>query len=121
LDNIALIILGGVVGGLLRGLAGIAKSLVTKKESSINYKYFIISIAVSGVVGVVAALMLKVDFKFAILAGYAGSDFLETLYKMKLKNKFETELEKAVEKEEKKETKKKKLISPLPEDNKEDK
>ena len=80
--NILLVILGGLIGGALRGLIGIAKGLVTKEEEKINYKYFFVSLAVSGLVGLVAALMLPVDFKFALLAGYAGSDFLETLYCM---------------------------------------
>lgn len=44
-----IIVLGGVVEGLLRGLMGIAKSLITKKEASINYKYFFVSLAVSGI------------------------------------------------------------------------
>ena len=97
-ESIIPIVLGGLIGGLLRGLMGIAKSLITKKEEQINYQYFFISLAVSGIVGLVAALMLPVDLKFAILAGYAGSDFLETLYKMKLKSKFEEELDKETEK-----------------------
>jgi hypothetical protein len=79
-------ILGGMLGGTLRGIMEIAKSLITKKDADINYKYLFISIAVSTIVGVVASLMFQVDFKFAILAGYAGADFLETLYKMKLKS-----------------------------------
>ena len=90
--NILLVILGGLIGGALRGLIGIAKGLVTKEEEKINYKYFFVSLAVSGLVGLVAALMLPVDFKFALLAGYAGSDFLETLYKMKLQGKLEDDL-----------------------------
>lgn len=101
MNNMALVVLGGLIGGVLRGLMGIAKNLITKKKEQINYQYFFISLAVSGAVGLIAALMLPVDFKFAILAGYAGSDFLETLYKMKLKNKFEKELEKKAKKEEK--------------------
>lgn len=70
----------------------IAKTLITKKNEEINYRYFFISVAVAGVVGVIAALRVPGDFKFAILAGYAGSDFLETLYKMKLNKKVEEEL-----------------------------
>ena len=96
------IVLGGLIGGLLRGLLGIAKSLITKKEESINYPYFFLSLAVSMVVGVIAAsLWPEGDFRIALLAGYAGSDFLETLYKMKLKSKFEKELEEKIEKESK--------------------
>lgn len=86
--NYSLIVFGGLVGGALRGLMGIAKGLITKKEESINYKYFFVSIGISAIVGLVASLMIPIDFKFAVLAGYAGSDFLESLYKIKLKQKF---------------------------------
>ena len=83
------IILGGLFGGLLRGLLGIAKSLITKKESSINYGYFFLSLAVSMTVGVIAAsLWPEGDFRIALLAGYAGADFLEGLFKLKFKQKF---------------------------------
>lgn len=83
------IILGGLLGGLLRGLLGIAKSLVTKKEETINYPYFLLFLAVSVVIGVIAAsLWPEGDFRIALLAGYAGSDFLEGLFKLKFQEKF---------------------------------
>lgn len=89
MGNIAPVILGGLFGGLLRGLLGVAKSLITKKEESINYGYFFLSLTVSMVVGVIAAsLWPEGDFRIALLAGYAGSDFLEGLYKLKFKQKF---------------------------------
>jgi len=87
--NILPVILGGLFGGLLRGLLGIAKSLITKKEEAINYGYFFLSLAISMVVGVIAAsLWPEGDFRIALLAGYAGSDFLEGLFKLKFKQKF---------------------------------
>jgi len=83
------IILGGLFGGLLRGILGIAKSLITKKEEDINYGYFFLSLAVSAVVGVIAAsLWPEGDFRIALLAGYAGSDFLEGLFKLKFQEQF---------------------------------
>ena len=83
------ILLGGTLGGLLRGLMGIAKSLITKKEESINYNYFFLSLMVSIVVGIIAAsLWPEGDFRVALLAGYAGADFLEGLFKLKFKQKF---------------------------------
>ena len=89
MGNIFLVILGGLFGGLLRGLLGIAKSLITKKEESINYGYFFLSLAVSMIVGVMAASLWPAgDFRIAFLAGYAGSDFLEGLFKLKFKQKF---------------------------------
>jgi len=83
------IIFGGLLGGLLRGLLGIAKSLVTKKEETINYPYFLLFLTVSVIIGVIAAsLWPEGDFRIALLAGYAGSDFLEGLFKLKFQEKF---------------------------------
>lgn len=83
------IILGGLFGGLLRGLMGIAKGLITKKEESINYGYFFLSLLVSIVVGIIAAsLWPEGNFRIALLAGYAGADFLEGLFNLKFKQKF---------------------------------
>ena len=83
------ILLGGLFGGVLRGLLGISKTLVTKKEEAINYQWFFLNLAVAAVIGLLAATMMVGDFRVAILAGYAGSDLLEGLFKLKFKEKFE--------------------------------
>lgn len=83
------IILGGLVGGALRGVMGIAKTLVTKKEASINYAWLFVSIAVAMGIGVIAATFMGGGFEIALLAGYAGTDLLESLVKLKFKEKFE--------------------------------
>ena len=82
------IILGGLIGGLLRGLMGIAKTLVTKKETSINYGWFFVSISVAMAIGIIAATFMSGGFEIALLAGYAGSDLLEGLFKLKFKERF---------------------------------
>ena len=82
------IILGGFIGGLLRGLMGIAKTLVTKKETSINYGWFFVSISVAIAIGIIAATFMGGGFSIALLAGYAGSDLLEGLFKLKFKERF---------------------------------
>ena len=44
---------------------------------------------VSAVVGVIAAsLWPEGDFRIALLTGYAGSDFLEGLFKLKFQEQF---------------------------------
>lgn len=87
-------ILGGVFGGLLRGLLGISKGLITKNEEKINYGYFFLSLAVSMVIGIIAAsLWPEGDFRLALLAGYAGSDFLEGLFKLKFSEQFGKKIE----------------------------
>lgn len=83
------IIIGGLVGGALRGIVGIAKSLIVKQEEQINYGWFFVSVAIAMVIGVIAATFMGEGFEVALLAGYAGSDLLESLVKLKFKEKFE--------------------------------
>lgn len=82
------ILLGGLFGGVLRGLLGISKTLMTKKEESINYQWFFLNISVAAVIGLLAATMMGGDFRVALLAGYAGSDLLEGLFKIKFEEQF---------------------------------
>ncbi len=83
------IILGGLIGGALRGIVGIAKSLIVKREEQINYGWFFVSVAVAMAIGVIAATFMGGGLAVALLAGYAGSDLLESLVKLKFKEKFE--------------------------------
>ena len=83
------IILGGLMGGALRGIMGIAKSLILKKEEQINYGWFFVSVAVAMAIGIIAASFMDGGFEIALLSGYAGSDLLESLVKLKFKEKFE--------------------------------
>ena len=83
------IILGGLIGGSLRGLMGIAKTLILKKEEQINYGWFFVSVCIAIVIGIIAASFMGGGFEIALLSGYAGSDLLESLVKLKFKEKFE--------------------------------
>ena len=83
------IILGGLIGGALRGIVGIAKSLILKKDEDVNYGWFFVSVAVAMAIGIIAASFMGGSFEVALLAGYAGSDLLESLVKLKFKEKFE--------------------------------
>jgi len=83
-----MIVFAGAGGGVLRGVMGIAKSVVTKKSFEMNWGWFFISVGVSAVLGVIAASFFGEDLRLALLAGYAGADFIEGLMKIKLKSKF---------------------------------
>ncbi len=97
MSKIVLILLAGALGGILRGILGIAKSLVTKKNVEINWLWFTVSVIIAAILGMITASFFLDDTRLALIGGYAGSDFLEGLMKIVLKDKFEPK-----EKEEKK-------------------
>ena len=79
----------GFLGGLVRGLVGITKSAaVSPKEFVLSWRYFIFTLFVSGVVGIMAGVLSDGDWKLALLAGYAGTDFIENLYRLKFSRLF---------------------------------
>jgi hypothetical protein len=41
----------------------------------------------SGAIGLLVGLFIIEDLRFALLAGYAGTDFLESLFKIKMGKK----------------------------------
>ncbi|MBI2113046.1 MAG: hypothetical protein HYT50_00490 [Candidatus Wildermuthbacteria bacterium] len=86
------ILLGGFLGGLIRGLVGFTKYQFSYKEVKFNLWYFLSMTGISGLVGLmVAGAVEKSGFAFlgvavtpalAVIIGYAGGDFLENLYKI---------------------------------------
>jgi hypothetical protein len=76
--------LAGGLGGLVRGLVGIYKSYAASPKTFVfDWKYFAISLGVSMITGQMAGVIFNSDWRSSLLAGYAGSDFLESLYKIK--------------------------------------
>ncbi|MBI3397010.1 hypothetical protein HY045_00880 [Candidatus Woesebacteria bacterium] len=43
-----------------------------------------ITITISGIVGAVAGVLADTEWQVSFLAGYAGTDFIESLYKIKI-------------------------------------
>jgi len=78
----------GLAGGLVRGLVGIAKQAQNPDEFQIHWKYFGFTLLVSGIVGVVSGLIADGDWRISLLAGYAGTDFLESLYRLRFPQMF---------------------------------
>lgn len=77
-------ILFGVLGGLVRGVVGITKYMEqNRKSGTIDLRYLLFSLAVAGFVGGIAGVLAGSDHSFAFIAGYAGTDFLENLYKIR--------------------------------------
>jgi len=79
----------GFLGGIIRGLIGIAKEMRTSptKKKKIRRDYIIVSLLASGGIGLLVGIFIADDVRFALLAGYAGTDFIESLFKIKMRQK----------------------------------
>lgn len=83
-------ILFGVLGGLVRALVGVAKYLEkNKREGKVYPSYLAFSLFVAAIVGGLAGALADGDWRVAAIAGYAGTDFLEGLYKIRQRQGFE--------------------------------
>ena len=71
-------VLGGI-GGLTRGLIGLLKALSLRRR--ILWGYYSITVLVAVVIGVFIGLIFNFDYRLSLLAGYAGTDILEGIYK----------------------------------------
>ncbi len=90
------IFIAGFGGGVLRGLVGFIKHQFSYKEVKFQLTYFLAMMFISGVIGLLAAVVVKetgINFlglnyfspALAFIIGYAGGDFLENLYKIIVK------------------------------------
>ncbi|MCX6815872.1 MAG: hypothetical protein NT120_03400 [Candidatus Aenigmarchaeota archaeon] len=89
-SEIVITIGAGFVGGLIRAFIGILKwqtRAPTQHRMKVTIEYLIASILLAGLLGMVAGLYVVNDPRFAILAGYAGTDFIEGVYKAKFKKR----------------------------------
>jgi fluoride ion exporter CrcB/FEX len=71
-------LLGGV-GGLTRGFIGLLKALSLRRK--ILWGYYVITVVIAFIIGVFTGLVFNFDPRLSLLAGYAGTDILEGIYK----------------------------------------
>ncbi len=71
-------VLGGV-GGLTRGLVGLLKALSLKRK--ILWSYYFITVSIAAIIGIFVGVVFNFDYRLSLLAGYAGTDILEGIYK----------------------------------------
>ena len=89
-----LILIAGFGGGVVRGLVGFIKHQFSYKEVGFKVLYFFGMMFLSGMVGVLCAVAIKeLGMKFfgnfltpamAFIIGYAGGDFIESIFKIVL-------------------------------------
>jgi NADH:ubiquinone oxidoreductase subunit 6 (subunit J) len=83
-------IAAGFAGGLIRAAVGILKwqtRAPTQRRMNFSSHYLVATVLLAGILGIVAGLYVANDPRFAVLAGYAGTDFIEGLYRAKFKKR----------------------------------
>jgi hypothetical protein len=87
--SVFLVFLAGFLGGVIRGLVGITKYInaTPGKRRKVRKDWIILSLLASGGMGLLAGVFITDDVKFALVAGYAGTDFVESLFKIKMKTR----------------------------------
>jgi hypothetical protein len=71
-------ILGGV-GGITRGVVGLLKALSLRRK--VLWFYYLITVLVAAIIGVFVGIIFNFDLRLSLIAGYAGTDILEGIYK----------------------------------------
>jgi fluoride ion exporter CrcB/FEX len=71
-------LLGGV-GGLTRGFVGLLKAISLRRK--ILWGYYAVTVLVAFVIGFFTGIIFNFDYRLSLLAGYAGTDILEGIYK----------------------------------------
>lgn len=71
-------LLGGI-GGLTRGVIGLLKAMSLRRK--ILWNYYAITVAVAVIIGIFVGIIFDFDYRLSLLAGYAGTDILEGIYK----------------------------------------
>ena len=89
----AILLLAGALGGVVRGLVGYTKYQFSYKNVPFNLIYFLIIVGLSAVVGVTVTWAIdnsgliiggitSLNPALAFIIGYAGGDFIENVYKI---------------------------------------
>ncbi len=71
-------LLGGV-GGLTRGIVGLLKALSIRRR--VLWNYYAITVGIAIIIGIFIGIIFDFDPRLSLLAGYAGTDILEGIYK----------------------------------------
>jgi len=79
IDAFLLAALLGGLGGATRGLVGLLKALSLRRR--ILWLYWTITVAIAVIIGIFTGIIFNFDPRLSLLAGYAGTDILEGIYK----------------------------------------
>lgn len=69
----------GALGGLTRGVIGLLKAMSLRRR--ILWAYWAITVTIAMIIGAFVGIVFDFDYRLSLLAGYAGTDILEGIYK----------------------------------------
>lgn len=73
----------GFAGGMIRALFGLIKK---PPKEGIEFRKLVAMLLGAGAIGLFTILFVNGDFKLSLLAGYGGTDFIENIWKIKMKD-----------------------------------
>ncbi|MFH1440261.1 MAG: hypothetical protein ABIG89_06840 [Candidatus Woesearchaeota archaeon] len=87
MTTILIVAVFGFIGGLARACVGYVKYRSADKKTKFKIQPFLITLLASGIIGTFAGLLVSTNYTLALLAGYAGTDLIENIYKIQRKTK----------------------------------
>ena len=84
-QTIFILAMSGFLGGIVLALVGIIKNQqLYQDDFHFDGKRVAVTILASGLIGLAAGMLItEGDFRLALLAGYAGTDLLESIFKIR--------------------------------------
>ena len=76
------LIMFGFLGGAVRILVGLFKNKVFSGREKFKTGKFLFTLITSGIIGVFCVLLTVGDYRIYLLAGYAGTDLISSIYKI---------------------------------------
>ncbi len=69
----------GFIGGVVRASIGLLKAMNYKMK--VFWLNWLLTAILGGLIGIMTGIVFSFDYRLSILAGYAGTDILEGIYK----------------------------------------
>ena len=87
MNEIILAAIFGMIGGMARAFVGLLKYSIPKKQGKFKLGALLFTIIAAGFIGLFTGLLVATNYKLSLLAGYAGTDLIEGIYKIRKKQK----------------------------------
>ena len=80
--NTLMLIAFGLFGGIIRAVVGMLKHKVFTGKEKFQSRRLLFTLITSALIGAFCALLTINDYRITLLAGYAGTDLIQGVYKI---------------------------------------